>query len=241
MNAVPGYFQAIKTVCERYGALLIFDEIMCGMGRTGTLHAWEQEGVVPDLQAIGKTLASGYAPISALLVSTRVIDTLKEGSGYFPHGQTYQSLPPSCAAALEVQRIIKEHDLVANVARMGVYLENLLRNRLGNHLHVGDIRGRGLFWAIEFVADKTTKEPFNESLEVAKRMGGKGLQKGYDISLFAATGAADGWNGDHFLLAPPFTVSERDVEEIVERVCKVIDSVFKDLDAEGKFRKAGRT
>ena len=211
------------------------------MGRTGTLHAWEQEGVVPDLQAIGKTLASGYAPISALLVSTRVIDTLKEGSGYFPHGQTYQSLPPSCVAALEVQRIIKEQDLVANVARMGGYLEELLRNRLGNHPHVGDIRGRGLFWAIEFVADKTTKEPFNAQLEVAKRMGGKGLQKGYDISLFAATGAADGWNGDHFLLAPPFTVTERDVEEIVERVCKVIDSVFKDPDAEGRLRKLGRT
>ena len=114
---------------------------------------------------------------------------------------------------------------------MGLYLEILLRNCLGNHPHVGDIRGRGLFWATDFVADKTTKEPFNANLEVAKRMGGKSLQKGYDLSLFAATGAADGWNGDQFLLAPPFTVTGRDVEEIVERVCKVIDSVFRDLAA----------
>ena len=229
----------MQAVCNRHGALLIFDEIMCGMGRTGTLHAWEQEGIVPDLQAIGKTLASGYAPISALLVSTRVIDTSKQGSGYFPHGQTYQSLPPSCAAALEVQRIIKEHDLVANTARAGIYLENLLRDRLGGHPHVGDIRGRGLFWAIEFVANKATKEPLDAKLDIAKRMGSKGLQKGYDISLFAATGAADGWNGDHFLLAPPFTVTDRDVEEIVERVGKVVDSVFKDLEVEGKLGKAG--
>ena len=229
MVPVPGYFQAIKAVCDRYGALLIFDEIMCGMGRTGTLHAWEPEGVVPDIQAVGKVLGSGYAPISALLVGHRVFAALKQGSGYFAHGQTYQSLPPSCAAALQVQRIIQEENLLANVVEMGNYLECLLRQRLSHHPYVGDIRGRGLFWAVEFVADKGTKEPLDAALDVAKRLGKKGLERGYDISLFPATGAADGWTGDHVLLAPPYTVQRSDVEEIVNRLVKVIDSVFEDL------------
>lgn len=142
---MPDYFQAIKDVCDRHDALLIFDEIMCGMGRTGTLHAWQQEGVVPDIQAIGKALGAEYAPISALLVHERVIADLKNGSGFFPHEQTYQSYPASCAAALEVQKIIEEGNLIANVRSMGQYLGNLLHDRLGNHSNVGDIRDRGLF------------------------------------------------------------------------------------------------
>jgi adenosylmethionine-8-amino-7-oxononanoate aminotransferase len=229
---VPGYFQAIKAVCDRHGALLIFDEVMCGMGRTGTLHAWEQEDVVPDIEAVGKVLGSGYAPISAMLVGHRVMSALKQGSGYFAHGQTYQSLPLNCAAALEVQRIIQEDNLVANVNKMGTYLEHLLRERFADHPYVGDIRGRGLFWAVEFVADKVSKEPLDAKLNVASRIGKKGLQKGYDISLFPATGAADGWKGDHFLLAPPYTVKKADVEEIVHRVGMVVDAVFEDLKKE---------
>ena len=225
----------MRDVCDRHGALLIFDEVMCGMGRTGTLHAWEQENVVPDIQAIGKALGAGYAPISALLVNERVIAGLKEGSGFFPHGQTYQSYPPSCAAALEVQHIILEENLLANVRCMGHYLGWLLHERLDDHPNVGDIRGRGLFWAIEFVADKVTKRPLDSKLNVAKRIGVKGLQKGYDISLFSASGSADGWHGDHFLLAPPYTVSAADVEEIVERVVKVVDAVFQDIHGKGKL------
>lgn len=219
----------MKAVCDRYGALLIFDEIMCGMGRTGTLHAWEPEGVVPDIQAVGKVLGSGYAPISALLVGHRVVSAFERGSGYFAHGQTYQSLPLSCAAALEVQRIIQEENLLANVVEMGTYLERLLRERLTHHPYVGDIRGRGLFWTVEFVADKATKVPLDTALNVSKRLGKKGLERGYDISLFPATGAADGWAGDHVLLAPPYTVQRPDVEEIVHRLVKVIDAVFEDL------------
>lgn len=223
----------MKAVCERHGALLMYDEIMCGMGRTGTLHAWEQEGVPPDIQTVGKTLGSGYAPISAILVNDKVVEGLKGGSGYFTHGQTYQSLPISCAAALEVQRIIQEEGLVANVARMGNYLQSLLHKRLGHNPYVGDIRGRGLFWAVEFVADKATKQPFPSALNIAKRMGTRGLEPGYDVSLFAANGSADGWLGDHFLISPPFIVTERDVEEIVTRVKKVVDSVFEDVRREG--------
>jgi len=201
----------------------------------------EQEGVVPDIQAIGKCLGAGYAPISAILVNHNIIDTLKGGSGYFAHGQTYQSLPISCAAALEVQKIVQEQDLIGNVARMGKYLERTLRDRLEHHPHVGDIRGRGLFWAVEFVADKVTKAPFDAKMNVAKRLGSKGLEEGYDISLFVATGAADGWLGDHFLLAPPFTVGEADVREIVTRVVRVVDSVFEDLEREGLLGEKKRS
>jgi adenosylmethionine-8-amino-7-oxononanoate aminotransferase len=146
--AVPGYFKAMKAVCERYGALLILDEVMSGMGRCGTLHAWEQEGVVPDLQTIGKGLGGGYAPVSGLLISEKIVQTLDRGTGVFRHGQTYQGHPISCAAALAVQKVIQEEGLLENVRDMGSYLESQLRGRLGSHPYVGDIRGKGLFWGV---------------------------------------------------------------------------------------------
>ena len=205
------------------------------MGRTGTLHAWEQEAVVPDIQAIGKALGAGYAPISALLVNERVIAGLKQGGGYFSHGQTWQSFPASCAAALEVQRIVEEESLLANVRCMGHYLGSLLHDRLDNHPNVGDIRGRGLFWAIEFVADKVSKKALDARFKVANRLASTGLREGYNISLFTASGSADGWNGDHVLLAPPYTVSANEVEEIVKRVCRVIEVVFDDLGGKRKL------
>lgn len=235
MTAVPGYFQAIRNVCDRHGALLIFDEVMCGMGRTGTLHAWEQEGVTPDIQAIGKALGAGYAPISALLVNERVIAGLKQGGGFFSHGQTYQSYPASCAAALEVQKIVEEESLLANVRCMGHYLGLLLHSRLDSHPNVGDIRGRGLFWAIEFVEDRVSKRPLDSRFNVAKRLARTGLEEGYDISLFTASGSADGWHGDHVLLAPPYTVLAADVEEIVNRVCRVVEVVFGELGRKNKL------
>ncbi len=146
--AVPGYFRAMKTVCDKYGALLVLDEVMCGMGRSGTQHAWEQENVVPDLQTIGKGLGGGYAAIAAVLVGHKVVRALEKGSGAFAHGQTYQGHPVACAAALEVQRIVTKQRLVENVAERGAYLGRSLRGRLGGHPHVGDIRGKGLFWGV---------------------------------------------------------------------------------------------
>jgi adenosylmethionine-8-amino-7-oxononanoate aminotransferase len=229
--AVPGYLEAMREVCDRYGALLVFDEIMCGMGRTGAMHAWQVDGVVPDIQLVGKGLAAGYGTISALLINDRVVSGLKQGGGYFVHGQTYQSHPLGCAAAVEVQRIVKEYNLVSNCREMGKYLGMQLKLHLGDHPHVGDIRGRGLFWAVEFMEDKDSKAPFDSKLTLSKRLQTKGLEKGYDICLFAATGAVDGWNGDHFLLAPPYTVGRQDVDEIVSRVVKVIHSVFEDIYA----------
>lgn len=146
--AVPGYFKAMKAVCDKYGALLIMDEIMSGMGRGGTLHAWQHEGVVPDLQTIGKGLGGGYAPVAGLLLGHRVVNALQDGSGAFSHGQTYQGHPIACAAAAEVQRIIRDDGLIANVAKMGSLLGQLLEEKLGQHPHVGNIRGRGLFWGV---------------------------------------------------------------------------------------------
>ena len=158
--AVPGYFAAMRAVCDRHGALLILDEVMSGMGRTGTTHAWEQEDVTPDLQAVAKGLGGGYAPVGALLVGRRVVEALDAGSGGFVHGHTYQAHPIACAAALAVQRIIREEDLLENVRAMGERLQAGLAAELGQHPHVGDIRGRGLFRAIEFVEDRATRRPF---------------------------------------------------------------------------------
>ena len=138
----------MKAVCKKYGALFILDEIMCGMGRCGTLHAWEQEDVVPDIQTIGKGLGGGYAPVSGVLINDSIVQTLDKGTGAFRHGQTYQGHPISCAAALAVQTTIQEESLLDNVRSMGAYLEEQLRRRLDDHPNVGDIRGKGLFWGV---------------------------------------------------------------------------------------------
>jgi adenosylmethionine-8-amino-7-oxononanoate aminotransferase len=138
----------MRQVCDRYGALLVLDEIMSGMGRSGTLHAWQQEGVVPDIQAMGKGLGGGYAPVAGLLINSKVIDVLDKGTGAFSHGQTYQGHPIACAAALEVQRIIREENLVDNVAKTGRILGQMLQERIGGHPNVGNIRGKGLFWGV---------------------------------------------------------------------------------------------
>ncbi|KAE8420580.1 pyridoxal phosphate-dependent transferase [Aspergillus pseudocaelatus] len=229
--AVPGHLEAMREVYDRYGALLVFDEIMCGMGRTGSMHAWQVDGVVPDIQLVGKGLAEGYGTISALLINDRVVFGLRRGGGYFVHGQTYQSHPLGGAAAVEVQRIIKKNILVSNCRKMGEYLGLQLKLHLGHHPHVGDIRGRGVSCAVEFMEDNASKTAFNSNLTLSKRLQTKELEKGFDICLFAVTGAVDGWNGDHFLLAPPYTVGKQDVDEIVSRVVKVIHSVFEDIYA----------
>ncbi|KAK1546814.1 hypothetical protein CPAR01_00781 [Colletotrichum paranaense] len=235
VTALPGYLQAMKDVCHRHGALIIFDEVMCGLGRTGYMHAWQHDNVVPDIQAVGKGLAAGYGTISAILIHECVIEGLKQGSASFQHGQTYQCHPLNVVAAVEVQRIIKEKHLVRNARLMGILFGHLLRQAFKDHPHVGDVRGRGMFWCIEFVADKTTKAPLDPSLNLARRMRLRGLEKGYDVCLFSSTGCADGWNGDHFLLAPPFTVTPTDVEEIVYRAKRVVDSVFDEMRAKGQI------
>ena len=219
--ALPGYFAAVRAVCDRHGALLILDEVMCGMGRTGTTHAWEQEGVTPDLQAVAKGLGGGYQPIGALLVSRRVIEALSAGSGAFAHGHTYQAHPVACSAALEVQRIIDEDNLLDNVKAMGERLEQALLDRFGNHAHVGDIRGRGLFWAIELVQDRSRKRPFEPALQTHERVKRHALDLG--VAIYPSGGTIDGVRGDHVLIAPPYIVTASDIDVIVSRLGEAVD------------------
>jgi adenosylmethionine-8-amino-7-oxononanoate aminotransferase len=222
VTPVPGYFPAIRAVCDRYGALLILDEVMCGMGRSGTTHAWEQEGVTPDLQAVAKGLGGGYQAIGALLISRKVVSALSAGSGAFVHGHTYQAHPIACAAALEVQRIIREENLLANVQAMGARLEAGLTERFGNHPHVGDIRGRGLFRALEFVADRTTRAPFDPARGIGARFKAAGLANG--IALYPSSGTIDGVRGDHVIVAPPYIATAAQIDEIVDRLGRTVDA-----------------
>lgn len=226
--AVPGYFKAMKKVCDKYGALLILDEVMSGMGRCGSLHAWQQEDVVPDIQTMAKGLGGGYAPIAGMLINHRVADALESGTGTFSHGHTYQGHPVACAAALEVQRIIREENLIENVRNTGAYLESLLHAHLDSHPHVGNIRGKGLFWGIEFVADKATKEPFPLSANIANTVHLKGLND-LGISLYPGNGTKDGILGDHVLIAPAYNSTREEMEEIALRVKDTVDRTFAEL------------
>ena len=224
VTAVPGYFAAVREVCDRHGALLILDEVMCGMGRTGSLHAWEQEGIAPDIQAVAKGLGGGYAPIGGILAAGRVIAALRDGSGGFMHGQTYQAHPVACAAALEVQRIVAEDGLVADAARQGKHLERLLVERFGNHRAVGDIRGRGLFQALEFVADRASRIPFDPARGIAEAVKQAALDRG--LGIYPCVGTLDGVRGDHVIVAPPYTVTDAELTEIVDRLSVAVDAVF---------------
>ncbi|CAG7944141.1 unnamed protein product [Penicillium olsonii] len=223
---LPGYLKALKAVCKRHGALFILDEVMSGMGRTGTLHAWEQEDVVPDLQIIAKGLGAGYAPIAGLLINKHVVDTLNQGTGAFVHSQTYQGHPVACAAAYRVQQIIQEDNLLPNVREMGKYLGELLHERLDNHPHVGDIRGRGLFWAMELVQDRETKQSYRPSEAISWTMHTTGLKPEHAISLMPGSGGADGVNGDHIILAPPYNTTQEEIRLMVDRTVRVIQEVL---------------
>ena len=223
-TAAPGYFKRVREICDRYGVLLILDEVMCGMGRTGTLHACEQEGVAPDLMAIAKGLGGGYAPIGAMLVSKRIAEAVRQGSGLFPHSQTYVGHPLACATALAVQKVIERDDLLANVRRQGARLEQRLRERFGNHHHVGDIRGRGHFWGVEIVADRASKMPFDPALKLNARIKEAAMERG--LMIYPMGGTADGTTGDHVLLAPPFIVDAATVDAIVERLGDAVDAAL---------------
>ncbi len=220
--ALPGYFQAIKRVLDRHGCLLILDEVMCGMGRTGTLYASEQEGVVPDLVCIAKGLGAGYQPIGAVLVQAAIADAIRDGSGFFQHGHTYIGHAVACAAALAVQEVIADEDLLARVRVLGARLEAGLLERFGNHHHVGDLRGRGLFRGLELVADRTTKAPFDPGRKLNAKVKAEAMARG--LMVYPMGGTIDGLNGDHVLVAPPFVATEADIDTIVDRLGEAIDA-----------------
>ncbi len=227
LGAVPaaeGYFRRIREICDRYGVLMILDEVMCGMGRTGTLHACEQDGVAPDIMTVAKGLGAGYQPIGATMVAGRIYEAIRGGSGFFQHGHTYMGHPTACAAALEVQKVIAEEDLLANVRAMGDLLDRALTERLGNHRHVGDIRGRGLFRGVELVADRTTKEPFDPATRLNARIKAEAMRRG--LICYPMGGTVDGKKGDHVLLAPPFIVEPGHIDLIVDRLAEAIDAAI---------------
>jgi adenosylmethionine-8-amino-7-oxononanoate aminotransferase len=225
--AVPGYFQGVRDICDRHGILLILDEVMCGMGRTGTLHACEQEAVRPDIIAIAKGLGGGYTPIGAVLMQDKIVNALVEGSGVFKHSQTFTGHPLACAAGLAVQRIIRRDNLLANVRKQGDYLARRLNERFGNHPFVGDVRGRGLFQAVELVCDRGTKQPFDSALKLHARVKNEARARG--LMVYPTGGTVDGTRGDHVLLAPPFIVDAPVLDIIVKRLGEAIDAATAQL------------
>ncbi len=221
--AVEGYFKRIREICDQYGVLLILDEVMCGMGRTGYLFACEADGIAPDILCIAKGLGAGYQPIGAMLCSGEIYDTIANGSGFFQHGHTYIGHPVATAAGLAVVSAILDRDLLERVKTMGPKLQTALADALGQHPHIGDIRGRGLFIGVEIVADRETKSPFPPDLRIAARLKKSAFENG--LVCYPMAGTRDGKHGDHVLLAPPFIMTEAQIPEIVGPLVKAITDV----------------
>jgi adenosylmethionine-8-amino-7-oxononanoate aminotransferase len=226
-GAVPpvgDYLKRIRAVCDKYGVLLILDEVMSGMGRTGYLFACEEDGVVPDIVTIAKGLGAGYQPIGAMLSTRRIYDAIVGGSGFFQHGHTYIGHATACAAALAVQRTIAEDRLLANVLARGEQLRARLREALGEHPNLGDVRGRGLFVGVEFVADRDSKATLDPALKTHARLKSAAMQNG--LLVYPMGGTVDGVRGDHVLVAPPFICTERDIDNIVGRFAAAAQAVL---------------
>ena len=224
ITPAPGYFKRIREICDKYGVLLILDEVMCGMGRTGSLFACEQEGISPDIVTIAKGLGAGYQPIGAMMCQGRIYEAISGGSGFFQHGHTYLGHAAAAAAGVAVLTAIEERDLLANVRDKGEKLQSALEAALGQHPHVGDIRGRGLFRAVEFVQDRDSKAPFDPAKGVAGRLKKAAFEAG--LICYPMSGTIDGRRGDHVLLAPPFIIEDAHVNEIVDKLSAAVRTVI---------------
>ena len=221
--AVAGYFKRIRQICDRYGVLLL-DEVMSGMGRTGTLHACTQEGVAPDIMVIAKGLGGGYQPIGAMLASRGICGAIDSGSGAFQHGHTYIGHATACAAALAVQQTVRDECLLDAVQVRGRELAKALAARFGQHPHIGDIRGRGLFRGLELVADRATKMTFDPALKLHARVKKEAMARG--LCCYPMGGTIDGRQGDHVLLAPPFIITTGQIDELVDKLAAAIDAAI---------------
>ena len=224
---VPGYFRRIREICDAHGILLILDEVMCGVGRTGTLFACEQDGVAGDLVAIAKGLGAGYQPIGALLVSQQIFDTVRDGSGFFQHGHTFMGHPAACAAAVATLNVIERENLLANVRARGEELKAALHGHFDDHPNVGDIRGRGLFIGVELVADRHSREPFDPSIPLHTWIKAEAMANG--LMCYPMSGTIDGKRGHHILLAPPFIIDSNHVTEIADKLAHSVTSVIDDI------------
>ncbi|MEP4197886.1 MAG: aspartate aminotransferase family protein [Aliishimia sp.] len=222
--AVNGYFKRVRDICDTYGVLLILDEVMCGMGRTGTLFASEQDGINPDIVAVAKGLGAGYQPIGAMLCSSKIYEAIEAGSRFFQHGHTYVGHPTACAASLAVLSKLTDGGLVEQCAAMGEKLQDALQQAFGQHPNIGDIRGRGLFRGLEIVEDRESKRPFDPNRAIHKALKRETFDAG--LACYPMGGTIDGKNGDHILLAPPFIMEEHHIEEIVSKLGTAIAKVL---------------
>ena len=221
---VSGYLKRIREICDRHGVLLILDEVMCGSGRTGTFLSCQQDDVVPDIVTLGKGLGAGYQPIGAVVCTSEIYDAVANGSGALKHGQTYNAHPVGCAAALAVQGVIQDEELLSRVESAGTRLRDLLNQRFGNHPNIGDIRGRGLLLAMELVSDRATKTPFDPALAMYQRAKDDAFGRG--LLIYPNGGTADGRAGDHILLAPPYNATNEELDMIVDLLGQSIDAVL---------------
>ena len=223
LTPVPGYFKRIREICDKYGVLLILDEVMCGMGRTGSLFACEEENIIPDIVTIAKGLGAGYQPIGAMLCQDFIYDSIANGSGFFQHGHTYLGHPIACAASLAVLTKLINENMCKKVKDKGEILQKILERDLGQSQFVGDIRGRGLFRGIEIVKDRSTKEPFSKKLNVANKIKKEALNLG--LICYPMQGTVDGVIGDHILIAPPFIINEDEINEISSKLKTTIENI----------------
>lgn len=223
MPAPKGYWSAIRALCDKYGILLHLDEIMCGAGRVGTYFAFEQEGaaVKPDIVTLGKGLGSGYAPIAGMLINDKIVQNLRQGTSAFNHGQTYQAHPVSCAAGLAVQKIVNRDGLIQRVASLGEILGDMIKTAFADCEFVGDIRGRGFFWSLEFVEDRETRKPFARSVQFGGNVQRLSFEKG--VAVYPGSGTVDGVLGDHVTLAPAYNATLEEMQTAVSTLRAAYD------------------
>ncbi len=228
VTPAPMYFKRIREICDQYDVLLILDEVMCGMGRTGTLHAYIQDGIEPDIQAVAKGIAAGYQPLGAVLMKKKIVDTIAAGRGFFQNGHTYICHATAVAAGLATQRIMKSAKLLDNVVKQGQYLNQLLHEQLANNdkigQFIGDIRGRGLFRGVELVTDKTSKTPHDPALPITSQIRQTAMHNG--LMCYPIAGTIDGVYGNHILFAPAYIIQRHEVEEIVDKLVRTLTTVL---------------
>ncbi len=222
-GAVPstqGYFKRIREICDRYDVLLVLDEVMCGIGRTGSLFAFEQEEIEPDIVCVAKGLGAGYQPIGATIANDRVFDAMARGSGFFQHGHTFMAHPIACAAGLATLQTIVHDDLLSQVQNRGRQLKQQLHDSLAHLPFVGDIRGKGLFLGIELVEDKISKTPLPNTSNADKMIKQHAMNNG--LMCYPMSGTIDGSKGHHILLAPPFIITQNQIDELVTKLNKTL-------------------
>jgi adenosylmethionine-8-amino-7-oxononanoate aminotransferase len=217
------YFKRVREICDRHDVLFIADEVLVGVGRTGTWWAIEPYEVAPDIMTFGKGVSAGYAALSGIAAGQRIVDAIAEGSGSFVHAQTFSHHPVACAAGVATMRYLKKHDLVERCAQMGRVLHERI-GLLADLPHVGDVRGRGLLAGFEFVADKGSRAPFPRSAKFAERFADAALDAG--LTVWPNIGHADGTSGDAALIAPPFIITETEIDEIVARFTKALEKTL---------------